>query len=348
VVVIFAFKLNTLLFRIINQIQPKMLKKVVYLLSIAANFANANAQTDAKAYTQKIPGTNLSFDMQPIPAGKFLMGSPETEAGRKTDEGPQHEVTLNAFWMAKVETTWDIYSTFLNKDLEVADPKEDAEQKKRADAVARPTRPYVEMSFGMGKNGGFPVCNITNHAAVQFCKWLYEKTGVFYRLPTEAEWEHAARGGTQTAFHFGDDPAQLPDYGWFFENSDGAYKKVGQKKPNQYGLHDMHGNVAEWTMDAYEENFYTKPEAANNPTVWATKLYPQVIRGGSWDDDAVDLRSAKRRPSTPALKQRDPQIPRSDWWLTDAPILGFRVVRPAIVPSKEEIERYYQRPPKDI
>ncbi|WP_229236236.1 SUMF1/EgtB/PvdO family nonheme iron enzyme [Emticicia sp. TH156] len=324
------------------------MKKISIILSATLLAFSGFRSDDFKPYTEHIPGLSHGLDMVPVPAGEFIMGSPATEKDRKTDEGPQHTVKIDAFWMAKFETSWEMYETFFNKELEVADTKNTPEVQSRVGVVARPTQPYVEMSFGQGKESGFPVCNVTQFAARAFCKWLYAKTGHFYRLPTEAEWEYAARAGSKTAYYFGDDASQLKDYGWFFDNSDGAYKKSGQKKPNAWGLYDMYGNVAEWTSDLYVADFYGKPEAVNNPYVKPTKHYPHVIRGGHWDDDADKLRSAARRTSTPELKQRDPQIPKSDWWLTDAPFLGFRVVRPVKEPSKEEIEAYFARPPKDI
>ena len=303
---------------------------------------------DFKPYTEHIPGLQNGLDMQPIPAGEFMMGSPASEKDRKSDEGPQHKVKIDAFWMAKYETSWEMYEAYFNKELEVKDEKNTADVATRVSTVARPTQPYVEMSFGQGKESGFPVCNVTQFAARSFCKWLYAKTGYFYRLPTEAEWEYAARAGSKTTFYFGDDPSKMKEYAWYFENSDGAYKKSGQLKPNAWGLYDMYGNVAEWTSDLYVVDFYSKPEASNNPYIKPTNHYPHVIRGGHWDDDADKLRSASRLSSKPELKQRDPQIPKSDWWLTNAPFLGFRVIRPVKQPSKEEIEAYFARPPKDI
>ncbi len=322
------------------------MKKLTLSLLIFACVAFRNE--DFKAYTEHIPGLQLGLEMQPIPAGEFMMGSTDAEKDHKPDESPQHSVQIDAFWMAKYETTWEMYEAYFNKELEVKDERNTADVASRVNIVARPTQPYVEMSFGQGKESGFPVCNVTQFAARSFCKWLYAKTGNFYRLPTEAEWEYAARAGSKSTFYFGDDAAKIKEYAWYFDNSDGAYKKVGQLKPNAWGLYDMFGNVAEWTSDLYVADFYAKIEAANNPYIKPSNHYPHVIRGGHWDDDVDKLRSAARRSSTPALKQRDPQIPKSDWWLTDAPFLGFRVVRPVKQPSKEVIDAYFARPPKDI
>lgn len=287
-----------------------------------------------------------ALEMVAIPGGVFIMGSPVEEDLRNTDEGPQRQVTLSPFWMAKYETTWDLYLVFQNKELEVSNLNARESSGQNADAVARPTKPYVEMSFGQGKNDGFPVCNVTQFAARAFCEWLYKKTGVFYRLPTEAEWEYAARANTTTAYFFGNEATDLKEYAWLFDNADGAYKKVGLKKPNPWGLYDIYGNVAEWTSDQYIEDIYAKGDA-KDPYIAPKEVYPHVIRGGHWDDDPEKLRSAARTPSTPRLKQQDPQIPKSDWWLTDAPFLGFRVVRPAVPPSEAAIQAYFVRPPKD-
>jgi formylglycine-generating enzyme required for sulfatase activity len=172
--------------------------------------------------------------MVPVPGGEFLMGSPETEAERQTDEGPQHKVRVEPFWMGQYEITWDEFELFMYTDEErkfkdtiQTDPVFD----KISDAVSRPTRPYVEMSFGMGRYG-YPAISMTQHGANKYCQWLSAKTGHFYRLPTEAEWEYACRAGTTTAYSFGEDPSQLSQYGWFEDNGDFKYQKVGRKKPN--------------------------------------------------------------------------------------------------------------------
>jgi thiamine biosynthesis lipoprotein ApbE len=190
---------------------------------------NAQSKPDAvmKPYRMTIPNSDVSFEMVPIPGGEFTMGTPATERGRGKDEGPQRKVKLAPFWMSKHEVTWDEYRLFMFSQL----AKEDVNKDEVIDAVSRPTRPYVEMSFGMGING-FPAISMTQHAANKYAEWLSAKTGQFYRLPTEAEWEYACRAGTSTAYSFGDDPANLGDYAWYSANSNGKYQKVGTKKPN--------------------------------------------------------------------------------------------------------------------
>jgi formylglycine-generating enzyme required for sulfatase activity len=210
-----------------------------------------------------------------------------------------------------------------------------------ADAVTMPTKPYTDMTFGMGREGRPAIC-MTQLAAKVYCKWLSAKTGRYYRLPTEAEWEYACRAGTTTAYSFGDDPAQLDDFGWFYDNSDESYQKVGQKRPNPWGLHDMHGNVAEWVLDAYSSDGYLRLGQARikSPLNVPTQIYPRVVRGGSWVDDAPALRSAARGHSEPDWKAQDPQLPQSIWYYTDADHVGFRVVRPLRLPTPDEAARY--------
>jgi len=307
---------------------------------------NADAKTEAemKPYTEIIPGTDEKFDMMPIPGGKFLMGSPKDEEDRKDDEGPQHEVVVKPFWMGKCEVTWGEYEQW-SMGLDVQRRKlrggKPTDRDNLADALTRPTMPYSDMTFEMGKNGRPAIC-MTQLAAQMYCKWLSAKTGRYYRVPTEAEWEYAARAGTTTAYSFGDDPDDLDDYAWYFDNSDEKYHKVGTKKPNPWGLYDMHGNVCEWVLDQYDPDAYKKRagKVSHGPLVVPTKPYSRAVRGGSWDDDPHALRSAARRGSNKDWKMQDPQIPQSIWYHTDADFVGFRVIRPLEVPDAEDAKRY--------
>ncbi len=295
-------------------------------------------------YTNVIPGTRVQYAMVPIPAGDYTMGSPDSEAGRSADEGPQFKVKIPAFWMGQCEVTWNEFELFMYPDEErkfkseiATDPAVD----KVSDVVTRPTKPYVEMSFGMGKDG-FPAISMTHHAANKYCEWLSAKTGHFYRLPTEAEWEYACRAGSTTPYSFGADASKIGEYAWYEKNSDFKYQKVGKKKPNAWGLYDMHGNVAEWCIDQYAPNLGVLAGlGSDDPFVKSKTPYPHVAKGGSWDDDAKRLRSAARRGSDKSWKMQDPQLPKSIWYLTDAQFLGFRIVRPLKVPTPEEARAYW-------
>jgi len=287
------------------------------------------------AYTIRIPGTDVAYEMVPIPDGEFHMGTPDKEAGKRKDESPAHSVRIDPFWMSAHEVTWDEYRLFMF----AKQAGETAIKDDQVDAVSRPTRPYVEMSFGMGING-YPAISMTQHAANKYAEWLSAKTGQFYRLPTEAEWEYACRAGSKATYPWGDDPSQLGEYAWFTDNSDGKYQKVASKKPNSWGLYDMLGNVMEWTLDQYAP-YASASAVLSNPWVKATSPYPQVARGGSWADDAKKCRCGARVASEPAWKQQDPQLPKSIWYHTDAQGLGFRLVRPAKIPDAEKMFQYW-------
>ena len=173
------------------------------------------------------------------------------------------------------------------------------------DAESSAPTPYVEMSFGMGVEN-YPAICMTQHAAIKFCEWLSALTGKFYRLPTEAEWEYACRAGTSSSYSFGDNIEDLYEYGWFKSNSNDSYNKVKQKKPNPWGLYDMHGNVSEWTLDQYIPTIYrTRKQLSVDPFEVPNKVYPKTVRGGSWMDNPSRLRSASRRPSSKKWKKRD-------------------------------------------
>ena len=312
--------------------------------SLPVTGADASTEADMKPYTDELANTQIKFEMVPIKGGKFTMGSPDDEAGRNEDEGPQHEVEVSPFWIGKYEVTWDEYEVFMFQ-LDIATRKltggELTPLETAADALVRPTKPYTDMTFGMGKER-YPAICMTQHAAKKYCQWLSAKTGRFYRLPTEAEWEYACRAGTKTAYSFGDDASKLGDYAWFYENSDEVYHPVGEKKPNPWGLFDMHGNVSEWTADGFDDKFYgtLAGKLTKDPFNVPKEVEPCTVRGGSWDGDPEHLRSAARRPSNLDWKQQDPQIPQSIWYYTDALFNGFRIVRPLNEPPEEMNDKY--------
>lgn len=318
---------------------------LLLILALIAHYPCSSQDKKGKDYRQELPGTALTIDMVYIPEGRFTMGSSPSEENRDRDEGPTHDVEIDAFWMSTYEITWELYNLFVNRTIDaVPNTKRGSEVNIEVDAIAGATVPYVDMSLGMGTESGLPVGNITHFAASAFCKWLSAKTGNFYRLPTEAEWEYAARAGSTKAYHFGDDVASLDEYAWHYKNSKGTYHKVGQKKPNPWGLYDMHGNVSEWTLDQYVPEVYeSRKTNAVNPWKPAVTEYPRVARGGSYDDDPEYLRSANRMASKEKWKMRDPQFPKSKWWNTDAPFVGFRIVRQATKPTAEETNRYWNQ-----
>ncbi len=284
------------------------------------------------AYTEEILKTDAKFEMVPVAGGTVMMGSPETEAGRDPDEGPRHAVKVESFWIGKFEVTWDEYDHFAFS-IDEPPPGGGAKPPSGTDAITRPTPSYGDEARGFGK-GRQPVVDITWHAAMEYTRWLSRVTGKSYRLATEAEWEYAARVGSDAAYSFGANPASLGDYAWYAANAQERPHPVGLKKPNKLGVHDMHGNAAEWCLDRYEPDFYKKFSSAkpDAPVVLPVSMptdsrYPHVARGGSWADGPTELRSAARRGSDPEWSRRDPQSPQSIWWHTDATIVGFRVVR---------------------
>src|SRR5690606_20564453 len=200
-----------------------MITSKVFISSLTALFLmpvleNQDADRQKfEPYQQTIVDTPMSFGMAPIPAGEFMMGSTPKDKNAQKDEFPNRKVYLDAFWIGTHEMTWDIYELFLDKNFEADVTKSDIPAE--VDGLTRPSTPYLDMTFGMGKENK-PALAMTQYNAIQFCKWLYTKTGVFYRLPTEAEWEYSARAGKSTAYFFGNDPAQLDEYAWYVGNSD--------------------------------------------------------------------------------------------------------------------------------
>ena len=309
----------------------------MYYFFIALIFGTVAAvaqPTEFKPYTSKVPGSEISFKMIPIRAGSFTMGSAATEKGRGADEGPQKKIEVSAFWMGEKEVTHDEFLVFFND--------ESVTRNSDVDAVTRPTAQYIDLSWGMGKQGGFPFNSMSQRTALMYCKWLYKKSGTFYRLPTEAEWEYACRAGTTTPYPFGKDSSAIGQYAWYSGNSENKYHKTGLKKPNAWGLYDMLGNVAEWTLDQYNEKYFSSA-AAKDPFTEPTSKYPKTLKGGGFSTPAGMMRSAGRFKSDASWNKRDPQIPKSKWWLTDAAAVGFRLVCPVTQPSAAEADAFYKK-----
>jgi formylglycine-generating enzyme required for sulfatase activity len=325
-----------IIFLIFQFLKFASVKKIGSIALMVIAFSQGISAQSFAPYEQTIPGSSVKYKMVSIPGGNFTLGSPENEKGRKGDEGPQHTVTIAPFWMSEHEITYDEFLLFFNDET--------TSRNSDVDAVTRPTPQYIDLSWGMGKQGGFPVNSMSQRTAIMYCRWLYKKTGQFYRLPTEAEWEYACRAGTTSAYYFGNDEKELKDHAWFSGNSKNKYQKVMQKKPNAWGLYDMLGNVAEWTLDQYDEAYYaTLSDGTNNPVNVPLSRYPRSVRGGGYLDKPEALRCANRSKSEPSWNKRDPQIPKSKWWLTDGMTVGFRIVRPEKSMTSEEIEAFYQK-----
>ena len=311
-------------------------------------------------YDETIPGTTVTFRMIPVPGGTFRMGSPDDEADRGDDEGPTFEVVVSPMWVARCEVSWAEYKQYmaacdLFKALEASSLRPITADNE-ADAVTAPSNLYdPSTTFTHGEDLELPAATMTQFAARQYTKWLSGLTGRFYRLPSESEWEHACRAGTTTPWSC--DEAGLEEAAWFADNADDTTHAVGTKAANPWGLHDMHGNVAEWVVDQLLADGYQsqaglqQPVAAAAAITWPTKLYPRVLRGGSYYDEASGCRSAARRGSRdaggtsadPDWKDVDPNLPKSPWWYTEEPALGvgMRVVRPYEVPSAAERGRWW-------
>src|SRR5690606_5044075 len=170
------------------------------------------------------------------------------------------------------------------------------------DAVSRPTPQYIDLTWGMGRDAKQPTNSMSQAAAIMYCKWLYQQTGIFYRLPTEAEWEYACRAGGKGEVS----AAELKQHAFYKDNSGGKFQKVGQLKPNAFGLYDMLGNLSEWTLDQYDEQAYQKlSDGAKDPLTPPGPRYPRVVRGGSYLSDANECRCANRISSLTDWNKRD-------------------------------------------
>ncbi len=305
---------------------------VICIVAMLAGSVIAADNKPPKKYTETITtktGAKLSLDMVLIPGGSYTMGSPASEADRSDDEGPQRKVSLDPFYLCTTEATLELFMAYYQETgtakkefVEVQEAQKNAEPAADGvDTISGPTPVYGDMT--MGYSVKHPAIGMSWHNAMTFCRWLSQKTGKPYRLPTEAEWEYAARAGATSAYGFGDDPDKLGDYAWFEDNSDFGPGAVATRKPNAWGLYDMQGNVREWVHDFHQPNAYAEA-AAKNPT-GPKEGKVHVARGGCYDSPADELRCAARAYEEDWWRMNDPQIPKSKWWLPQIDFIGFRV-----------------------
>jgi formylglycine-generating enzyme required for sulfatase activity len=304
-------------------------------------------------YTVVMPDDQTTFEMIPIPGGTVTLGSPETEAGRNDDEGPRATVEIPPFWMAKTEITWAEYRQFMQcynvfKKMNSQGIRKVTDEN-RIHAVTVPTPLYEpDHTFEYGNEPQQPAVTMTQYSAKQYSKWLAGMYAQQFRLPTEAEWEYACRAGTTTAYSFGDSAENLDEYAYLASNSPDGAGLVGTKKPNAFGLHDMHGNVWEWVIDSYTEDGYAslgdETKSWWEGVQWAVDQYPRTVRGGGWQDEPESLRSAARMGSQDEdWKDEDPNIPLSPWWFTSDPAreVGFRLVRSFKPLEDQQMTRFW-------
>ncbi len=289
-----------------------------------------------------IPGTSIVFQMEPIPGGEITVGS------------DQRRYRVEPFWMGRYEVTWeeyrnymDLYDAFKNFQINRQRP---VTEENEIDAITAPTPLYdPSYTFEYGEDPLLPAITVTQYSAKQYTKWLSAITGLQFRIPAEAEWEHACRAGASTPYHFGESTEELADYAWYDETADweGA-QKVGQKKPNGWGLFDMHGNVAEWVLDGPDsETPADSGTILSAATDWNHPTEPdqRKVCGGSWELSAEDCTATSRFLSdNMAWKDVDPNIPKSPWWFTDDPArgVGFRIIRPLKTVPREAMEEYWK------
>ena len=280
----------------LNKNNYSLEKQISYYDSFIQDWSATKAATEAMEIIQSLKqkldeekrfadysedlGNGVKLEMVAIKGGSFQMGSPSSERVKNDDECPVHTVELDGFWIGKYEVTQEQWQAVMGNNP----------------------------SYFKGDN--LPVEEVSGDDAMEFCKKLSEKTGKTYTLPSEAQWEYACRAGSKTRFCFGDYGDDLGEYAWYWDNSNKQTNPVGQKKPNDWGLYDMHGNVWEWCLDWYDDNYYSK-SPSKNPVNLQTSSY-RVMRGGSWPGMQGSCRSAHRYRYNPVPRDYD---------------VGFRVER---------------------
>jgi formylglycine-generating enzyme required for sulfatase activity len=270
--------------QVLSALQPSVIQYASPPASLFSRLFNSHRSLSSPSRPQLLTldlPRNIKLEMIKIPAGSFLMGSTETEVKRLNQdvsflagwyvwhkgELPQHRVTLQEYYLGKYPVTQEQYQAVMRNN-----------------------------PSNFKDNPKNPVENVNWNDAKTFCRKVYEKTGQKVRLPTEAEWEYGCRAGTQTRYHFGDNDNQLGEYAWFDKNSDAKTHPVGQKKPNNWGLYDMHGNVLEWCEDSWHDDYKEKPEKLkeNGNSIWSSSDKSYSVRNGGWLSNPRQCRSARR------------------------------------------------------
>jgi len=298
--------------------------------------------TTFEDFTEQIPLSAVSFNMKAIPGGTFTMGADNNDKYAQPDEKPAREVTLEPFFIGEIEVTWEEFLTWYAQTSGEGRTT-DIGMLEGVDGLSGATPPYGNPDQGWGK-GKRPAITMTYYAAEKYCEWLSIVTGKKYRLPTEAEWEYAARGGTTGPYFFGGEVKDYADMGLraklfgidtsvintyviYAENSDGRSQLPRRVGENPFGLKNMLGNVSEFCQDIYIADAYGKfPGPIEHPLV-TTGGEEHVVRGGSFLSNAVELRVTDRNMTNhDSWLRTDPQIPKSIWWYSDCYHVGFRVV----------------------
>ena len=284
--------------------------------------------------------------MVAIPGGEFTLGSPDDEPFRKADEGPQRRVKLSPYWIGKTEVSWREYDAFFRATGGQGRTEDQVFQtsSSKVDGITGPTPAYGNPDQGWGRDDR-PAITMTWYAANVYCEWLSEVTGKKYRLPTEAEWEYAARDGAEGAYFFAGEPGKYSNTGFwnklfgadtsvinsyaiYAANSSARTHPQNAVRPNPFGLLHMLGNVREFCSDWYAPDTYKNyPEGLLNDPRGPDSGEEHVIRGGSYNSNAANLRLAARDHTLhDAWMRTDPQVPKSLWWYSDNSDVGFRVV----------------------
>ena len=248
-----------------------------------SGYSGSEPEEQHEALVVRVPGTTVPFELVETPSGQIQYGD------------TQH--AIGELFVLRTELTWDLYDIYV---YELDEP----DGSSPADAVSRPSKPYVPPDRGFGHDG-YPAIGMTRKAAEGFCEWLSLKTGVEVRLPSQPEWIYLAQGGEDGAYCCGVTAESLSDIAWFKENSEHSTHPVGIKQPNGFGLHDIHGNAAEWVITDTRRPF---------------------AMGGGYRDEAGECTSTSAQRQMSSWNQSDPQIPKSQWWLADCSWVGFRFV----------------------